>query len=197
MMDPPASFTHAYSHRVITAACLGVVLLSQACTKVELNNKFPPTDDPTVSAIIPNYGPPAGGTLIQITGTGMVPTMDVTIDGQPCTSVTFISKNAITCITPTHVLGSFDVVLYRPALETPGRGPASRSLAKSFTLSSGFTYAGALSNSPIYSISSGGVFTSGPGIRRRTSIAVIGGSVGQTGTGVRKVSGLIGVLSGR
>jgi hypothetical protein len=69
---------------------------------------------PTIASITPNNGPLTGGTSITINGTGYanppLPTVD--IGGQPCTSVSVVDPNNITCVVPaTTTAGAVSVSL--------------------------------------------------------------------------------------
>lgn len=67
---------------------------------------------PTVKAISPTGGPPAGGTRVTITGTDFTLTnTSVTIRGTPATAVTVLSHTSLTAVTPVGVVGPADVVV--------------------------------------------------------------------------------------
>ncbi|HYM62707.1 MAG TPA: IPT/TIG domain-containing protein [Thermoanaerobaculia bacterium] len=83
----------------------------------------------TIAAVLPNFGPPAGGTVVTITGagftSGVIPS--VTFGGVAGTNVSVVDTGTIHATTPAHGPGAVDVVV------TIGSASAS-----SF---SGFTYA--------------------------------------------------------
>jgi len=83
---------------------------------------------PTVTGIVPNTGPAAGGTAItDLQGTGFLddpgpPT--VTFGGVPATSVVRVSATRITCTTPAHAAGAVDVVVTNADGQTSGASGA-------------------------------------------------------------------------
>ena len=83
---------------------------------------------PAVISVSPLYGDPAGGTNIDIAGTGFIAGATVDLGGSSC-SVIFESPTLITCTTSAHALGTVDVMVTNPA---PGN------LAG--TLSNGYAY---------------------------------------------------------
>jgi len=84
---------------------------------------------PTVTAIAPPGGPPAGGTAVTITGTEFtLGTTTVTIGGAAATNVTVASSTSLTATTPPGALGPANVVVTTPA-------------GASAPLAGGFTYA--------------------------------------------------------
>ncbi len=84
-------------------------------------------DPPLVGGIVPNKGPLAGGTAVEINGTGFVDGATVTIGGNSCTSVIFVSSTQLTAITPAGAAGAKDVVVTNPDTQYD-------------TLANGFTY---------------------------------------------------------
>ena len=79
---------------------------------------------PTISSVVPNSGPAAGGTSVVITGTDLTGGT-VTFDGVPATC-TVDSATQITCTSPAHAAGAVDVVV--------------TTLGGSATSAGGFTY---------------------------------------------------------
>tara|TARA_R110002072_G_scaffold276051_1_gene437383 strand:- start:111990 stop:116984 length:4995 start_codon:yes stop_codon:yes gene_type:complete len=69
---------------------------------------------PGVTSVAPSAGALAGSTAIVITGTDFVSGATVTIDGLPCTGVTFVNATTINCTTPTHAAGSVNVMVINP-----------------------------------------------------------------------------------
>lgn len=67
----------------------------------------------TVTAILPAGGPAAGGTPVQITGTGFVDKATVKF-GDVEVPATFESATAIKATTPPHVAGSVTVIVKNP-----------------------------------------------------------------------------------
>lgn len=87
----------------------------------------PPGPALRVDRISPNSGPPAGGTPIQIIGTGFVNGSTLVFAGISTPS-TYVSSTALNATAPAHAPGPVDVVVTNPG------GASSR-------LSGGFTYA--------------------------------------------------------
>lgn len=72
------------------------------------------TNIPTITGIMPNYGPTAGGTSVSITGTNLNSDNLVIWFGDTndqCTDVTVISSTRVTCQTPAHAEGAVDVIV--------------------------------------------------------------------------------------
>lgn len=55
---------------------------------------------PTVTAVNPNSGDPAGGNTVTIEGTGFVSQATATLGGQSCTNVNVLSSTQLTCVAP-------------------------------------------------------------------------------------------------
>ncbi len=83
---------------------------------------------PTVTGVVPNAGTTAGGTSVTITGTGFLPSPDVTFGGDAATSIVRVSSTEITADTPAHAAGPVDVVV-------------TNSDTQSGTLVNGYAYA--------------------------------------------------------
>jgi hypothetical protein len=81
---------------------------------------------PTVSSVSPNSGSTAGGTQVNINGTGFVSGATATFGGTAATNITFVGSTSITVTTPAHAAGSVTVVVTNP-------GGQSGSLANGFT----------------------------------------------------------------
>jgi len=84
---------------------------------------------PTVTAVIPDYGPTSGGTAVQIIGNNFESGATVDFGGSAATSVVFVSSTQLTCVTPAHALGSVTVSV----TTSDGTG----SLPNGFTYTSG------------------------------------------------------------
>jgi hypothetical protein len=80
-----------------------------------------------VTAINPNFGPIAGGTLVTITGTNFQLGATLVIGGVAATGVTVVNSTTITATTGAHAAGPADVVMTIPD-------------GQSGTLAGGFTY---------------------------------------------------------
>jgi hypothetical protein len=87
---------------------------------------------PTVTAVDAATGSIDGGTAVTITGTDFADGATVTVGGTAATSVAFVSSTSLTATTPAGDSGAADVVVTNPLTTGP--------LAKSGTLSGGFTY---------------------------------------------------------
>ena len=83
---------------------------------------------PTVTAVSPNYGPPAGGTSVTITGTGFVGDSTVSFGGTPATAVTVVSATQILATSPAGT-GTVDVTV------SNGNGTSPTSVNDLFTYS--------------------------------------------------------------
>lgn len=71
-----------------------------------------------VSSVAPVNGPVAGGTALTITGTGFGDGAEVEIDGVPATSIVVSNALQITCVTPPHLAGPYQVVVINPDGDT-------------------------------------------------------------------------------
>lgn len=87
-------------------------------------------DLPTVSGVVPRWGPIAGGTPITIVGGCFAPGATVTVGGTAATGVTVVSASIITATTPAHAAGVVNVLVTNPGLSP-------------VTLVNGFTYGAA------------------------------------------------------
>jgi hypothetical protein len=72
----------------------------------------------TVTSITPNYGSPAGGTVVVIVGTGFVAGATVVIGGVAATSVVVDDGTSITCVTGAHAAGVVSAVVTNPDTTT-------------------------------------------------------------------------------
>ena len=113
-------------------AGLGVdVVVTNANGTATLSSGYNYHPEPTLTAVSPASGFPAGGTAVTLTGTGFsnnnAGTPTVTFDGNAATSIVVVSDTSITCNTPAGTEGTdVDVVV------SNANGTA--------TLSSGFAY---------------------------------------------------------
>jgi hypothetical protein len=60
---------------------------------------------PAVTSVSPSTGPAAGGTTVDITGTGFFPDATVTFGSTPAQSVTYVSSTQLTAVAPTEATG--------------------------------------------------------------------------------------------
>ncbi len=73
----------------------------------------------TITSILPDAGPPAGGTSISINGTGFATGATVTIGGVPATAVFVSPPNIISCTTPASgTLGAQPLIVTNADLST-------------------------------------------------------------------------------
>ena len=84
---------------------------------------------PTLTGISPTTGVTTGNTIVTLTGTGFLNSSpNVTLGGNPCSTVTWISSTSLTCVTPANaVVGAYDGVI-------------ANSDGQSGTLTNGFRY---------------------------------------------------------
>lgn len=72
----------------------------------------PPPAPPTVTAVSPQVGDAAGGTVVTITGTGFTPAMTAVFGaGNAADGVTFVSDTEITAVSPPHDPEPVDVMV--------------------------------------------------------------------------------------
>ncbi len=81
----------------------------------------PSNPAPHISAITPNSGPTAGGTVItDLHGSGFLPGATVKIGGVLATSVVYVSVAKLTCIAPAGSAGAKNVLVTNPDFQTSG-----------------------------------------------------------------------------
>ena len=90
---------HAYHTDIPAILAIGVAVM------------FDVEPTPAAIAINPMGGTTAGGTPVDITGTGFLHGATATIDGNPCTTVIFVSDTELTAVTPAGAAGAKDVVV--------------------------------------------------------------------------------------
>ncbi|HET7710489.1 MAG TPA: IPT/TIG domain-containing protein, partial [Thermoanaerobaculia bacterium] len=73
---------------------------------------------PTISAISPDAGPIAGGTVVTISGSNFQNGVTVRFGSTPAASVTFVSSSQLTVITPPLSAGPVTVTVTNPNGET-------------------------------------------------------------------------------
>ncbi|MFM6848022.1 MAG: IPT/TIG domain-containing protein [Terrabacter sp.] len=69
---------------------------------------------PTITSLAPVTGPPAGGTVVTLTGTGLGRASAVTFGGSKATSVVRVSATTLRATTPPHASGPVDVRVTTP-----------------------------------------------------------------------------------
>jgi hypothetical protein len=85
---------------------------------------------PTVAAVSPNGGPPAGGTSVTITGTNLIGASAVSFGGSTAARFAVNGATSITAIAPAGAVGTVDVTV------TTGSGTSATSAADHFTYAS-------------------------------------------------------------
>jgi len=86
------------------------VLVTTAGGTNTANNLFN-YDAPTISAIDPNTGSTAGGTIVTITGNNLRSATAITVGGNACTRPSANSDTSVACFTPEGSVGSASVVV--------------------------------------------------------------------------------------
>ncbi|WP_405177566.1 ice-binding family protein [Nocardia sp. NBC_01377] len=69
---------------------------------------------PTLASAVPNSGPPVGGTVVVLTGTGLTGTTAVSFGATPAPLFTVNSDTQITVLTPAHTAGAVQVTATTP-----------------------------------------------------------------------------------
>jgi hypothetical protein len=107
---------------------------AQANTLVAFGNN-PGIVNPTISSIVPDEGPKAGGTTITITGTGFAAGAAVTVGGANATGENVINDTTMTAVTPAGTVGAQDVVV-----TNTDTGTVTESGGFTYTQSNGWWY---------------------------------------------------------
>ncbi|MET9024106.1 IPT/TIG domain-containing protein [Nocardia sp. NPDC004168] len=100
---PATSFTVNSNTQITAVAPAGTGIVSVTVTTAGgTSNGLPYTyiPVPTLTTVVPNIGPAAGGTTVVITGTGLTGTTGVDFGGAPATSFTVDSNTQITAVAP-------------------------------------------------------------------------------------------------
>ncbi len=118
---PAASFVVTSSTTIVAVSPPGTGAVDVTVTAPQGTSAVSPADvftyfvsRPTVTGISPQTGPPGGGTLVTITGTGFLsPTGTATVFFGPgqATNVTVVSATTITAVSPPGT-GSVDVLVF-------------------------------------------------------------------------------------
>jgi phospholipase C len=112
---------------------------------------YVPTElEPTISAVEPSSGTPAGGTTVRITGRHFAGSTSVTFGGAPAASYTVISTTAIEAVTPPHAAGTVGVTVTTPN----GTSPAGQRAQFSFVGGAGVDWPSPLTG-PLETVSRG------------------------------------------
>ena len=97
-----------------SAGVVDVTVTTPAGTSsTSTNDQFAYTTAPTVTAITPVAGPPAGGTVVVVTGTGFQSTGSAKFGANAATGYTFTSSTSITITSPAGA-GLVDVTVTNP-----------------------------------------------------------------------------------
>jgi hypothetical protein len=119
----------ATSPTTITGAALAHIAGTVSLTVTDpilqtqvLSNAFTYFDQPDATSITPAAGPVAGGTSVNIGGSGFLVggTYGVTFNGVPATNVVVVSTSLITCTTPANPAGAWNVVVTDGAGQSDG-----------------------------------------------------------------------------
>ena len=106
------------------------------------NNTTPPTPadrftyipPPTITKVVPNKGPAAGGTSVTITGTNFAGATSVSFGATPATSFTVNSATSISAVSPPASTGSTGIALTTPnGASAAAKGDAFRYEAPTIT----------------------------------------------------------------
>ena len=100
---------------------------------------------PTLTSLTPISGPTVGGTLVTITGTGLIGTTAVDFGGSAATSITVIDDTTVTVLTSAHVAGLVNVSI------TTSGGTGTLNNAYTYIAAPGLT-----TISPIFGPTTGG-----------------------------------------
>ncbi|MBT0770667.1 IPT/TIG domain-containing protein [Kineosporia sp. J2-2] len=139
-----------------TAGAVDIVVTTPGGSSVPV--RFTYVNAPAITAVSPDEGPIAGGTLVTLTGTGFGGATAVEFDGVPANGFVVNSATEIQARTPAHAAGGVGVNVTAPggvsnngtftyraapviASLSPGSGPVAGGTAVTVT-GSGFTGAG-------------------------------------------------------
>lgn len=71
-------------------------------------------DTPTITSVTASTGPMEGGTTVTIAGFGFKPGSAVFFGSTPAASATYISPTEYQAVTPAHIVGPTDVLIFEP-----------------------------------------------------------------------------------
>jgi hypothetical protein len=94
-------------------------------------DNFAFTNAPVVTAVTPNAGPVAGGTVVTVTGSGFTGATSVTFGGVAGTSLSVVNDTSLLVTTPAHTAGTVDVIVTTPL------GTSANTAADNFVFGSG------------------------------------------------------------
>ncbi len=110
-------------------------------------DEFTYESTPSVTALSPVAGPPAGATTVTITGTNFTGATGVNFGSQPATTITVVSPTEITAVSPAESEGEVDVTV------TTGTGTSATVPADQYTYELGPTVS---TVSPLAGLPAGG-----------------------------------------
>jgi Galactose oxidase-like, Early set domain/IPT/TIG domain len=122
-----------------SAGAVNVVVTNTDAQSGTLPNGYTyitPDPAPTVTSVAPNTGTTAGGTSVNISGTGFLAGATVKMGGTSATGVTVLNSTTITATTLAHAAGAVSVVV-------------TNSDAQAGTLPNGYTYTTGTGGGPI------------------------------------------------
>jgi hypothetical protein len=99
------------ARRRATLVAAGSALLVTAAMAVTPSAATASKASPTVSHVVPNAGPPAGGTKVTIIGKAFGATKYVTFGGVPASEVKVLSSFLLTATSPAHATGTVAVTV--------------------------------------------------------------------------------------
>lgn len=73
---------------------------------------------PTVTSVTPDSGSEDGGNPVTVEGTGFYSGATIKFDGVNATSVVFVDQTELTCDTPAGAVGTVDVQVINPDLQS-------------------------------------------------------------------------------
>lgn len=91
------------------AGTVPIIITTPGGTDSSLSFKFNPA--PVISSITPTSGPNTGGTLVNITGAGLIDTLAVHFGPTPATSFAVISDNTVIATSPARAAGASAVTV--------------------------------------------------------------------------------------
>jgi len=105
---------------VLSNAQGGATIGSPSLAQVNISDDESPL--PVVTSVSPASGSIGGGTAITIGGINFTGATSVLVGGSLCTSLVVVNATTITCVTPAHAGGTFDVIVTTPAGSSSGVG---------------------------------------------------------------------------
>ncbi len=87
---------------------------------VSASDQFTYVSAPTVTAVAPGNGPPAGGTSVTITGTNLSGATSVSFGGAAATNLVVVNATTLRATTPAHAPGAVNVVVVTPGGSATG-----------------------------------------------------------------------------